>query len=126
MRPARTYSNVIFGDRSDRHCGFFLEQIRGIWRTVTPNRDSIWIARGTYIFVLANRGLVVARRTIGTGHIDLVAGRPVYYAGEIHFSGGNHPGNIFWWNNRSGHYLPEPDEAMMVGLPLELFRAWNA
>jgi hypothetical protein len=48
------------------------------------------------------------------------------FAGEIQFSGRGRRGQLIWWNNASGHYLPTPEWSHQAGLPLDLYRNFDS
>lgn len=60
------------------------------------------------------------------GHVDITRGRPVNYAGEIQFG---KKGELLLWNNRSGHYKPDPEYASEIALatilPYEKFQPFE-
>lgn len=63
------------------------------------------------------------------GHVEIARGNSVDYAGQISFgSGKNTKGVLNFWDNASGHYLPEPirpDWANSVKLPIDKFKAYK-
>ena len=99
---------------------------RGKWVTVS-DRGTVRSATGKFIYVVSNGVVRVSRRLVAQqaiSHQDLTMGEPVDYAGEVQFSGGGGPrGMLRWWNNRSGHYLPNALAARGVGaFPQDAFR----
>ena len=55
----------------------------------------------------------------GSGHVELSGGEPVRYAGEVKF---DKNGQVMWWNNGSGHYVPPENLAGQAPFPLSKFR----
>jgi hypothetical protein len=51
----------------------------------------------------------------------LAAGKPVLYAGEVHFDNGR----LDWWSNGSGNYRPDPEHAEQAELPMERFYTYQ-
>jgi hypothetical protein len=124
---AKLFLDVI-GDAPQPVTGYRLEQLGGKWVTIS-NNGVVRTASGRYLFVVAPDGTVfVSRRTppqvVRTvSHADLAAGFDVLYAGEVQFSGRTNRGALRWWNNYSGHYLPDGSFAHQAGLPMKLFVA---
>jgi hypothetical protein len=54
-------------------------------------------------------------------HPALAEGRPVHYAGEVHFDNGR----LLWWSNGSGNYRPDAEHAEQAGLPIDRFFPWD-
>jgi len=77
-------------------------------------------AKGNYDFVSIN-----GRTYVGTphaGHANIARGRPVDYAGQLHFGRGSTTRGILKsWNNQSGHYLPTAARAHQAGFSLQRF-----
>lgn len=58
-------------------------------------------------------------------HLGLSQGNGVFFAGEINFtnSNNNNRGKIKFWNNHSGHFLPDEKYNGQANLPLEFFKS---
>jgi hypothetical protein len=81
---------------------------------------NIGLARGTYAFVVLcdeDDGLILGKH----GHEHLAKDRAVEFAGEATFRAGE----LLFWTNNSGHYLPYPMLSTRVGLPWSKFASMN-
>jgi len=111
--------------------GYRLDWQNDRWVSVSES-GVVRSATGRRIFIVTEDGTIYVspRRIAGAGrvasHADLAGGRDVLYAGEIQFSGRTNRGQIRWWNNQSGHYLPGSECAQQGGMPLDLFRPFGA
>lgn len=94
----------------------------GQW--VTIKKGSEWPASGRYCFVRLKGRFYVCKSSENTGHLELSQGKPVEYAGEVHFGKDKKRGILSYWNNSSGHYKPDPSAASAAVLPLDLFREY--
>lgn len=77
-------------------------------------------AKGNYDFVTINGRTYVGKPH--AGHANIARGRPVHYAGQLHFGRGTTTrGVLKSWNNQSGHYLPTAARANQAGFSLQRF-----
>ena len=113
MTQVNEYYNVHPADVTivDRKPGFRLEQREDKWVTVTHKQDGtevVFTANGTYHFVVQNGNIRVIRPQNLSSHTSLAGNGPVEFAGQIKFgsSKGNR-GQVQWWDNGSGHFLPK-------------------
>jgi hypothetical protein len=93
------------------------------WRAIGPTGTQI-TPKGTYNFVVQDSKVFISRKNPFTGiggHVDIAGGRPVQFAGEIRFGRRSNTGNLFFWNNRSGHYQPNSRFSTQAPLPQNLF-----
>ncbi len=127
-RKVTVYKNIAPGDASivTQKPGVRLEQRNGKWVTVSnkPNgSEVVFTANGTYHYVVRNGMIDVIRPQDVSSHTTLAGVGPAEYAGTIKFgsSRGNR-GQIQWWDNGSGHFIPRPVDAPQAGLPMDLFR----
>ncbi|MGI6606730.1 MAG: hypothetical protein ACOX2X_06780 [Peptococcia bacterium] len=97
------YQNTINEDVPQLSRFVKFEQQQGVWKADGE------VADGVYTFVITKdmRLLVTSRKF---NHSWLTGGEPVRYAGELTFK----EGKFLNWNNRSGHYLPDPADAINV------------
>ena len=124
------YSNLFPNDLWRPKPRFRLARVGDRWNTVATN-GSARTARGLFLYVVQGGDLWAAKfidtviPEIAFGHIDLARGDEVDYAGEIRFrSGYNHRGSLMAWDNRSGHFLPKPEDRWVVPLlPQSFFEA---
>jgi len=97
------YQNTINEDVPQLSRFVKFEQQQGVWKADGK------VADGVYTFVITKdmRLLVTSRKF---NHSWLTGGQPVRYAGELTFK----EGRFLNWNNKSGHYLPDPADAINV------------
>lgn len=76
--------------------------------------------QGRYTYVQQD-GTVWVQRATKSGHVDLAQDRGVEYAGEIQFGGRRNRGQLRYWNNDSGHFVPAEGAAPKANLPTEKF-----
>jgi len=97
------YENTINEDVPKISKFINFEQVGDVWKA------SGKIADGTYAYVISkDNQLLIAGRKFN--HSWLTGGEPVRYAGELTFKNGK----FINWNNKSGHYLPDPEDALNV------------
>lgn len=99
-------------DHRDKPRKLYFDQARGLWMVRNLGR-----ARGTYAFVVLcdaeGDGLILGKH----GHEHLAKDRAVEFAGEATFKAGE----LLFWTNNSGHYLPHPMLSTRAGLPWDKF-----
>ena len=114
---------VLFSNKGSPHpyrtgTVYALLAVNDRWRLVN-RRGSDFTPRGLYQFVQIKGRIRVSKKG---EHIHISHGVAVEYAGQIRF-GYSPPrrGQLLWWSNGSGHYLPTADLASQANLPIELF-----
>lgn len=78
---------------------------------IKVNGEEPQIANGPFCFVIPTGGkeILLGARAHG-GHTVLSRGGDVYFAGEVEFKNGE----VLYWNNSSGHYLPPKEQASIM------------
>jgi hypothetical protein len=99
----------------DRKEIFHLHQFYDQYRISRPQSHGQLVANSKYIFVRMTTGEMLLHHTYR--HPVLAAGKPVLYAGEMHFNNGK----LDWWSNGSGNYRPDAEHAEQAELPMDRF-----
>ena len=99
----------------DRGEIFSLNQFYDQYRITRPKSHGQLVANAKYIFVRLTSGEKLLHHSYR--HPAIAAGKPVLYAGEVHFDNGR----LDWWSNGSGNYRPDPEHAEQADLPMDRF-----
>lgn len=100
--------------------GILYQNDKNEWR-VADQYGTDQIPCGVYTFIRTTTGFIrVAPAPQGTtNHLEVANyAAEVRYAGEISF---NSQGKMLSWNNQSGGYQPDFQQASQAGLPLDIF-----
>ncbi len=85
--------------------------------------------KGSYSYIVQNGTVYVGTGGMFQRHIDIARGNPVEYAGRVTFGAGKTTkGVLIFWNNASGHYIPEPlqpEWGESIKLPADKFEAYE-
>ncbi|MBJ7309392.1 hypothetical protein ACFOLJ_09020 [Rugamonas sp. CCM 8940] len=85
--------------------------------------------KGSFNYIVQNGTVYVGTGNAAQVHVDIARGNPVEYAGRIIFRAGKATkGMLNFWNNASGHYIPEPlqpEWAESIKLPVDKFKAYE-
>jgi hypothetical protein len=99
----------------DRDQIFHLRSFADIYRMSRGKEHGQYVPNARFTFVKLTTGETLMHQRFR--HPALAEGRPVLYAGEVHFDNGR----LQWWSNGSGNYRPDSDHAAQAGLPVEQF-----
>lgn len=101
----------------------WLRGTQGNWkykRNGAPEHEGLHVAGGTFEFVVtgdvSTDGVMLSKK----GHTSMTYGKGVYYAGEVEFEAGV----VKSWNNKSGHYKPKEEDAVISPFPMDKFAGW--
>lgn len=103
----------------DRDQIFRLESFFDQYRLHRGKQHGQYVPNSRYVFVRMADGDTLMHPVYR--HPVLAEGRPVYYAGEVHFDNGR----LLWWTNGSGNYRPDAEHAEQAGLPIDRFYPWD-
>jgi hypothetical protein len=103
----------------DRDEIFQLHSFYDQYRIARPKSHGQLVANAKYIFVRMTTGELLLHHSFR--HPVLAGGKPVLYAGEMHFDNGR----LDWWSNGSGNYRPDPEHAEQAHLPMERFHTYQ-
>jgi hypothetical protein len=99
---------------------YLLIQADSRWK-LRNRSGQLYTPRGSYNFVRRNGVIRVCKRG---EHVHISRGLAIEYAGEVRFGYNTATrGQLRWWSNASGHYLPAVDLAPQAGFPMDLFKA---
>lgn len=98
----RSLPNLYPGDPIRNWTKWPLLNIGGKW--VLKSGDKFRSATGRYQFVTQGGRVWVSKKA---GHYEIAGGKAVDFAGEIVFGNRRNRGILKFWNNASGHYLPD-------------------
>jgi hypothetical protein len=103
----------------DRDEIFHLNSFYDQYRLAREKSHGQLVANSKYIFVRMTTGEMLLHHTYR--HPTLAGGKPVLYAGEVHFENGK----LDWWSNGSGNYRPDPEHAEQAALPMDRFYTYQ-